>query len=161
MSLAKSSSHSSLESISSSTRQHFVDPKNVEGVHAHPNVELVLAAVLHQILVAADTGGLQGLAGKLLQLIGHQDAAAPPAAAPALGHSPIIWKICRTISGSMVKTLHKHVEMRQLASKEPRAQGIIPSGSERHFIPLGKIFFTAQSIHPGMSMPRSSAVNVV
>jgi len=44
----------------------------VEGVHAHPNVELVLAAVLHQILVAADTGGLQGLAGKLLQLIGHQ-----------------------------------------------------------------------------------------
>ena len=30
----------------------------MEGVDPHPDVELVLAAVLHQVLVAADTGGL-------------------------------------------------------------------------------------------------------
>merc|ERR1719320_749961 len=72
MSLAKSSSHSSLEPISSCARQHFVDPEHMEGVHADPDVELVLAAVLHKVLVAADTGSLQGLAGQLLQLIGHQ-----------------------------------------------------------------------------------------
>jgi len=72
VSLAKSSSHSSLKPISSGARQHFVDPEHVEGVDTHPDVELVLAAVLHEILVAADTSGLQGLAGQLLQLIGHQ-----------------------------------------------------------------------------------------
>merc|ERR1719233_2287906 len=72
MSLAKSSSHSSLEPISSCARQHFVDPEHMEGVHAYPDVELILAAVLHEVLVAADTGSLQGLAGQLLQLVGHQ-----------------------------------------------------------------------------------------
>merc|ERR1719435_18725 len=72
MSLAESSSHSSLEPISSCARQHFVDPKHMEGVHANPDVELVFAAVLHEVLVAADTSGLQGLAGQLLQLVGHQ-----------------------------------------------------------------------------------------
>ena len=44
--------------IGSSARQHFVDPVDMEGVDPHPDVELVLAAVLHQVLVAADTGGL-------------------------------------------------------------------------------------------------------
>jgi len=72
VSFAESSSHSSLKPISSGTRQHFVDPKHVEGVDADPDVELVLAAVLHEVLVAADTGSLQGLAGQLLQLIGNQ-----------------------------------------------------------------------------------------
>ena len=71
MSLAESSSHPCLKPISSSARQHFVDPEDHEGVDADPDVELVLAAVLHEVLVAADTGGLQGLAGQLLQLIGH------------------------------------------------------------------------------------------
>merc|ERR1719228_1385793 len=50
MSLAESSSHSSLEPISSCARQHFVDPEHMEGVHAHPDVELILAAVLHEVL---------------------------------------------------------------------------------------------------------------
>merc|ERR1719233_2641685 len=50
----------------------LVDPEHMEGVHAYPDVELVLAAVLHEVLVAADTGGPQGLAGQLLQLVGHQ-----------------------------------------------------------------------------------------
>ncbi len=34
-----------------------------------PDVELVLAAGLDQVLVAADTGGLHRLAGQLLQLV--------------------------------------------------------------------------------------------
>merc|ERR1719452_350220 len=72
MSLAKSSSHPSLQPVSPSTRQHLVDAQHHEGVHADPDVELVLAAVLHEVLVAADAGSLQGLAGQLLQLIGHQ-----------------------------------------------------------------------------------------
>jgi len=72
MSFTESSSHSSLEPISSSARQHFVDPKNVEGVDTHSDVELILATVLDEILVAADTGSLKCLARQLFQLIGHQ-----------------------------------------------------------------------------------------
>ena len=36
-----------------------------------PDVELVLSAVLDKVLVAADTRGLHGLGGQLLQFIGH------------------------------------------------------------------------------------------
>ena len=52
--------------ISSGTGQHFVDAENMEGVHPDPDVETVLAAVLDEILVAADTASLQGLGGQLL-----------------------------------------------------------------------------------------------
>ena len=71
MSFTESSSHPCLKPISSSARQHLIDPENHERVDADPDVELVLAAVLDEVLVAADTGCLQGLAGQLLQLIGH------------------------------------------------------------------------------------------
>merc|ERR1719158_87067 len=66
VSLAESSPHSSLEPISSGTGQHFVDAENMEGVNTDPDVEPFLAAVLDEILVAADTASLQSLGGQLL-----------------------------------------------------------------------------------------------
>jgi len=41
-------------------------------VDTHPDVELILSAVLHQILVTADTGSLHGLRGQLFQFSGHK-----------------------------------------------------------------------------------------
>lgn len=70
--LAESAAHSCLQSISASARQHLVDADDVERVHAHADVEGVLATVLHEVLVAANTTGLQRLGTQLLQLIGHQ-----------------------------------------------------------------------------------------
>ena len=58
--------------ISSGTGQHFVDAENVEGVDSDSDVEPILAAVLDEILVAADAPGLQSLGGNLLQLVRHQ-----------------------------------------------------------------------------------------
>merc|ERR1719431_78828 len=72
VSLTKGTPHSCLEPISSSTRQHFSDPENMERVDPHPDVKLVLAAVLHQVLVAANPSSLKSLRGKLLQLIRNQ-----------------------------------------------------------------------------------------
>ena len=66
MSLAEGASHSSLEPIGSGTGQHFVDAENMEGVNTDPDVETFLAAVLDEILVAADTASLQSLGGQLL-----------------------------------------------------------------------------------------------
>merc|ERR1719319_2138240 len=67
--LAESSSHSSLKPISSSARQHFVDSVDVVRVDSDPDVELILAAVLHHVLVAANTGGLKSLGRELLEFI--------------------------------------------------------------------------------------------
>merc|ERR1719209_624815 len=72
MSFAVGSPHSGLEPISSSTGQHFVDPKHVERMDANPDVEAFLATVLDEILVAADPRGLESLGGELLQLVGHK-----------------------------------------------------------------------------------------
>jgi len=70
MGLTESTSHSSLEPISSSTGQHFIDSQNVEGVDTDSDVELILADVLDKVLVAADTSSLHSLRGQLFQLIG-------------------------------------------------------------------------------------------
>merc|ERR1719234_941959 len=67
--LAISTPHSSLEPISSSTGQHFVDPQHVERMDSHPDVETLLAAVLHKVLVAANPSCLKGLRRELLELI--------------------------------------------------------------------------------------------
>merc|ERR1719510_2096285 len=72
VSLSKGASHSSLEPIGSGTGQHFVDPQHVEGVNPDPDVESILAAVLDEVLVAADTPSLESLRGELLQLVRHQ-----------------------------------------------------------------------------------------
>merc|ERR1712218_327821 len=72
VSLPEGASHSGLEPVSSGTGQHFVDPQHVEGMNPDPDVEAILATVLDQVFVAANTSSLQSLGGELLQLIRHQ-----------------------------------------------------------------------------------------
>jgi hypothetical protein len=55
--------------ISARTRQHFVDAKNVEGVHTDSQVERVLASSLCHILISADTGSLECFTRELLIFI--------------------------------------------------------------------------------------------
>jgi len=69
---AEGTSHSSLEPISSGTRQHFVDADHMEGVNTHPDVECILTAVLHQVFVGANATGFEGFGRQLLVFIGHQ-----------------------------------------------------------------------------------------
>lgn len=47
----------------------------MEGVHAHAQVEGVLAGGLGDVLVRANTGGLERLGGELLVLVGDEMAA--------------------------------------------------------------------------------------
>ena len=92
VSLAKSSSHSGLKSISTwkkvirislhsyyfsskiitGTAQHFVDSEDVEGMDSNSDVETILAAVLDEVLVATNTPGLQSLGGQLLEFVRNQ-----------------------------------------------------------------------------------------
>ena len=97
---AKGSTHALLKPISSSARKHLVDTQDVEGVHAHAQVEGILAGKLdlngssmrgggshslfleidrscdtfhqlaHHVLVGSDTGSLQRLRGDILLLPG-------------------------------------------------------------------------------------------
>ena len=69
--LAERTSHTSLQTIGACARQHLVDADDVERMHAHTNVERVLAAELDQVLVGADTGRLKRLRRQLLVLVGH------------------------------------------------------------------------------------------
>lgn len=73
--LAPSTTHTSLQSIGTGTRQHLVDTDDVEGVGANAQVERVLSAGLDHVLVGANTSGLEGLRAQLLVLVGdHVDA---------------------------------------------------------------------------------------
>lgn len=58
--------------ISSSAGQHFVDANNVEWMQSHTDVELILAAELHQVFVAANATGFQRFGAQLFILIGHE-----------------------------------------------------------------------------------------
>lgn len=44
--------------ISSSTRQHLVDPDDMEGVYTDPQMERIFARSLGNVLVGTDTGSL-------------------------------------------------------------------------------------------------------
>jgi len=67
--LAKRSTHSCLEPVGSSTRQHLVDSDDVERMESHSHVERILAGKLHQVLVGADATGLECLRRYLFPLI--------------------------------------------------------------------------------------------
>lgn len=58
--------------ISSSARQHFVDANDVEWMQAHSDVELVLTAVLHQVLVATNASSFQSFTTQLFVFIRNQ-----------------------------------------------------------------------------------------
>lgn len=68
--LAKSSTHSSLQSIGTSARQHLVDADDMVWVGADTEVETFLASNLDEVLVGADAGGFESLGAQLFVLIG-------------------------------------------------------------------------------------------
>ena len=61
-----------MKPIGSGTGQHLVDTDDVEGVGPDPQVERVLSRGLDDVLVAANTGGLEGLRRDLLVLVRDQ-----------------------------------------------------------------------------------------
>lgn len=70
--LTPGTTHTSLQSIGTSARQHLVDTDDVERVSADTEMERLLATVLGEVLVGANTGSLQGLGAQLLILVGNE-----------------------------------------------------------------------------------------
>lgn len=70
--LTESASHTSLKSISTSTRKHLVDSDNVVGMSSDSQVEEVLTGDLNHVLVASNTSSFQGLRGDLFVFIGNK-----------------------------------------------------------------------------------------
>lgn len=58
--------------ISPSTRQHLVDPNNVEWMQSHSDMELIFTAILHQVFVGADTARFQSFGTQLFVFIRNQ-----------------------------------------------------------------------------------------
>lgn len=70
--LAESTTHTRLQSIGTSARQHLVDADYMVRVGADAEMEGVLSGGLDHVLVGANTGGFEGLGGDLLVLVGDQ-----------------------------------------------------------------------------------------
>lgn len=70
--LAPGTTHTSLQSIGTGARQHLVDTDDVEGVSADAQVETLLSGNLDEVLVGANTSGLEGLGTQLLILVGDE-----------------------------------------------------------------------------------------
>jgi hypothetical protein len=70
--LAPRTTHTRLQSIGTGTRQHLVDTDDVEGVGADTEMEAFLAGGLDEVLVGANTRGLEGLGAQLLILVGDK-----------------------------------------------------------------------------------------
>lgn len=58
--------------ISSSARKHFVNAEYVPWVHSYTHVEGLFGSHLGNVLVAANTGSLECLAGDLFSLQGNE-----------------------------------------------------------------------------------------
>lgn len=70
--LSESTTHTRLQSIGTSARQHLVDTDDMVGVDADTQVETFLSGDLDEVLVGANTGGFEGLGGQLLVLVGDE-----------------------------------------------------------------------------------------
>ena len=70
--LAESTTHTRLQSIGTSARQHLVDTDDVVGVDADTEMETFLSGNLDEVLVGANAGGFERLRGQLLVLVGDQ-----------------------------------------------------------------------------------------
>jgi len=70
--LAPGTTHTSLQSIGTSARQHLVDTDDVERVSADTQVEAFLSGVLDKVFVGANTRGLEGFGAQLLILVGNK-----------------------------------------------------------------------------------------
>jgi len=69
---AEGSSHTSLKSICSCTRKHFVDSNYVPWVNSNSHVETILSCKLGDVLVGTDTSSFQSFAGNLFFLAGNK-----------------------------------------------------------------------------------------
>jgi hypothetical protein len=73
--LTPGTTHTSLQSIGTGTRQHLVDTDDVVRVDTDAEMERILSAGLDEVLVGANTGGLEGFGAQLLVLVrDHVDA---------------------------------------------------------------------------------------
>ena len=70
--LTPGTTHTGLQSIGTSARQHLVDTDNVVRVGTDTQVEGVLATRLDHVLVGANTGGFKSLGTQLLVLVGDE-----------------------------------------------------------------------------------------
>ena len=70
--LAPGTTHTGLQSIGTSARQHLVDTDDMVGVGTDTEVETFLSGVLDHVLVGANTGGFEGLGAQLLVLVGDE-----------------------------------------------------------------------------------------
>jgi hypothetical protein len=70
--LSESTTHSGLQPIGTSARQHLVDTDDVVGVDTDTEVETFLSGNLDEVLVGANTGGLESLGRQLLVLVGDE-----------------------------------------------------------------------------------------
>jgi tripartite-type tricarboxylate transporter receptor subunit TctC len=70
--LTISTTHTSLESIGTSTGKHLVDTQNVERMHTDTHVEAILTTKLNEVLVAANTSGFESFGGDLMMLAGQK-----------------------------------------------------------------------------------------
>ena len=74
--LSEGMSHTSLESISSSTGKHLIDSEDVPRVNSHFHMESFLACVVGHVLVCSNSGSFQSLGGNLFLLSrNHMNAA--------------------------------------------------------------------------------------
>lgn len=70
--LAESATHTRLQSIGTSARQHLVDTDDMVRVDTDAEMETFLSGNLDKVLVGANTGCFKGLGGKLLVLVGDK-----------------------------------------------------------------------------------------
>jgi hypothetical protein len=70
--LTPGSSHTSLETISTSAGQHLVDSEGVPRVLADSEVETVLGELVGQVFVGGNTAGFESFGGDLLALVGDE-----------------------------------------------------------------------------------------
>jgi hypothetical protein len=70
--LTPGTTHTGLQSIGTSARQHLVDTDDVVRVGTDAQVEGVLATRLDHVLVGANTGSFKSLGTQLLVLVGDE-----------------------------------------------------------------------------------------
>lgn len=72
--LSKSTPHTCLQPVSTSTGQHLVDSDDMEGVEPHSDMKAIFATAFYHVFVGTNTGSLQGFRRELLILIRHHVA---------------------------------------------------------------------------------------
>lgn len=70
--LTERTTHTSLQTIGTSTAQHLVNTQDMEGMDTNTHVEPITTSVLGDVLVSSDTGSFQGFRADLFALVGDQ-----------------------------------------------------------------------------------------